>query len=116
MTTMHSIERAKERIGVNRKTAEHIMRNAIERGKDKTMFSSVQKQQWLIAKENACGCKALVYNDTCFIVSQDNIVITLYQLPNWFSQSNRYAGKEKIRNQAKYDKFNRHEAYDNRIM
>ena len=106
MTTMHSIERAKERIGANRKTAEHIMRNAIERGKDKTMFSNEQKRQWLIARDSACGCKALVYNNTCFIVSQDDIVITLYQLPNWFNQSRRYNGKERIRNQAKYAKYN----------
>lgn len=116
MTTMHSIERAKERIGANRKTAEHIMRNALERGKDKTMFSCEQKRQWLTAKENSCGCKALVYNNTCFIVSQDNRVITLYALPAWFTRNQRYAGKERIRNQAKYTKFNTPEPESYRFM
>ncbi len=116
MTTMHSIERAKERIGANKKTAEHIMRNALERGKDKTMFTCEQKRQWLIAKESAAGCKALVYNNTCFIVSPDNIVITLYQLPGWFSKNPRYAGKDKIRNLAKYTKLNRQEFETQQLM
>lgn len=107
MTTMHSIERAKERIGMNPKAAEHLMKNALERGKDKTRYSSEQKRQWLIAKENACGCKALVYNETCFIVSPDNVIITLYPLPGWFNHKNRYTGKERIRNQAKFEKYNR---------
>ena len=37
ITTMHSIERAKERIGMNPRAAEHFMRNALERGKDKSI-------------------------------------------------------------------------------
>ena len=60
-TTLHSIERAKERTGMNPRAAEHFMRNALERGKDKSMFRCSQKRQWLAAKENACGYKALVY-------------------------------------------------------
>lgn len=110
MTTKHSIKRAKERIGANKKSAEHIMKNALERGKDKTMFSCEQKRQWLIGKENIAGCKALVYNDTCFIVSPDNSIITLYQLPGWFRKNKRYAGKERIRNLAKYTKLNSQES------
>ncbi len=106
-STVHSIERAKERIGMNPKAAEHFMRNALERGKDKTMFTCEQKRQWLTSKENACGFRALVYNDMCLIVNQDNVIITLYQVPGWFKRSNRYSGKERIRNQAKYAKFNR---------
>ena len=45
MTTLHSIERAKERIGMNPKAAEHMMKNALERGKDKSMFTGEQKRQ-----------------------------------------------------------------------
>ena len=84
-----------------------MMKNALERGKDKSMFTGEQKRQWLIAKENACGYKALVYNEMCFIVTPENVVVTLYPLPTWFSHSSRYSGKERIRNQAKYEKFNR---------
>ena len=116
MTTLHSIERAKERIGMNRKAAEHMMKNALVRGIDKTMFTNEQKRQWLNAKESASGCKALVYNGTCFIVSPENVIITLYPLPGWFTHSNRYDGKERIRNQAKFEKFNKKAAEANWIM
>ena len=116
MTTLHSIERAKDRIGMNPRAAEHMMRNALERGKDKSMFSCEQKRRWLAAKENACGHKALVYNDVCLIVSQEDKVITLYEVPGWFKRSNRYSGKERIRNQAKYTKFNCYEMETNWVM
>ena len=106
MNTQHSIKRAKERLGMNKKTAEHLMRNVIERGKDKSMFTSEEKRQWLLAKESSCGYKALVYNSTCFIVSPDNKVITLYPLPHWFTKAKRYTGKERIRNRAKFEKYN----------
>lgn len=105
--TMHSIERAKERVGKNPRAAEHMMRNALERGRDKSMFSCEHKRRWLEAKENACGYKALVYNGHCYIVTQDNVVITLYELPGWFTRANRYNGRERIRNQAKFEKYNR---------
>ena len=104
MTSCHSIERAKKRIGINARTAEHVMRNALERGRDKTEFGWKQ-QNWLTAKENACGCRALVYMDYCFIVSREDVVITLYELPGWFVQAERYDGNKRIRNRAKYEKF-----------
>ena len=110
MTTLHSIERAKERIGINAKTAEHMMRNALERGRDKTAFTNAEQRRWLTAKESACGCRALVYNGHCFIVSGDDTVITLYELPGWFMHEKRYDGPERIRNRAKFEKFNRRPA------
>ena len=45
---------------MNPKAAEHFMRNALERGKDKSMFCCAEKRRWLTAKEAACGYKALV--------------------------------------------------------
>ncbi len=115
ITTLHSIERAKERTGMNPRAAEHFMRNALERGKDKTMFSCEQKRRWLTAKENACGYRALVYNDMCLIVDRE-VVITMYEVPGWFKRASRYSGKERIRNQAKFDKFNRDMPEGNRVM
>ena len=106
ITTLHSIERAKARNGMNPKAAEHFMRNALQRGKDKSMFSC-EKRRWLVAKENACGYRALVYNNMCLIVTQENVVITMYEVPGWFKKVNRYSGKERIRNQAKFERFNR---------
>ncbi len=108
--TMHSIERAKERAGKNPRAAEHMMRNALARGKDKSMFAGAEQRRWLTAKENACGCRALVYNDHCFIVSREKVVITLYELPGWFTHAKRYDGRERIRNRAKFEKFNRIDA------
>ena len=106
VATMHSLERAKDRIGMNQKTAEHFMRNALERGKDKTMYTS-ERRRWLTAKEDACGCKALVYNDMCLIVTPDNVVVTMYKVPDWFRNAVRYKGKDRVRNQAKFERYNR---------
>ena len=105
--SMHSIERAKERIGMNPRAAEHFMRNALERGKDKSMFCCAEKRRWLTAKENACGYRALVYNDMCLIVSRDDVVVTMYEVPAWFRKPDRYSGRERIRNRARFEKFNR---------
>ena len=91
---------------MNPRAAEHFMRNALERGRDKDTFASGQKRRWLAAKEEACGYKALVYNGLCLIVSPEETVITLYELPGWFMRSTRYSGKERIRNQAKFEKYN----------
>lgn len=107
ITTLHSIERARERTGMNPRAAEHFMRNALERGKDKSMFTCEQKRRWLTSKEEACGCRALVYNDMCLIVD-GSVIITLYEVPGWFRSSSRYNGKERIRNRAKFEKYNRH--------
>lgn len=105
--SMHSIERAKERIGMNPRAAEHFMRNALERGKDKSMFCCAEKRRWLTAKEEACGLRALVYNDMCLIVNHDDVVITMYEVPSWFRKPDRYSGRERIRNRARFEKFNR---------
>jgi len=102
--TMHSYERAKERIGMNPKTADHFMKNALERGKDKDSFTG-DKRAWLAAKEDD-EKKALVYNGMCLIVTRKNVVVTMFKLPDWFTKSNRYCGKDRIRNQVKYARFN----------
>ena len=104
--TLHSIDRAMERTGMNPRAAEHFLRNALARGKDKSMFSCEQKRRWLAAKEDACGFQALVYNDMCLIVDR-GVIITVYEVPGWFKCSARYSGKERIRNRAKFEKYNR---------
>ena len=62
MTTQHSTMRAKERLGINSKTWEHVARNALERGKDKTLITDKRLREWLISKEQVAGCRALIYN------------------------------------------------------
>ena len=97
-TTLHSIERARERAGMNPRAAEHFMRNALERGRDKTMFTCEKKRRWLSAKEEACGCRALAYQGCCIIRSAEGRCVTAYPLPPWFHRRQHYRGKEKIRN------------------
>ena len=47
-------------------------------------------------------------------MSQEDVVITLYELPDWFTPRKRYYdGKERIRNRMKYDKLN-HERMETR--
>ncbi len=114
--SFHSIERAKERTGMNPRMAEHFMRNALERGRDKSMFCCAEKRRWLASKEEACGLRALVYNDMCLIVNHDDVVITLYEVPSWFRKPGRYSGKERIRNRARFEKFNRADAEPGWVM
>lgn len=95
MTTKHSIERAKERIGANRKRAERIIGNALERGKGAEEFSSIEKEY--LAKESSYGCTAIAYGSFCFIINESGKCVTEYRLPKYFGKKKLYNGKEKIR-------------------
>lgn len=55
------------------------------------------------------------HNDMCVIIS-DETVITLYEVPVWFKKANRYSGKERIRNQAKFAKYNRNSSEASWVM
>lgn len=105
MTTAHSIQRAKERLGINPKTAEHVIRNACERGKRIVDFKPGKERDWL-CQRCTDGYYAVVYNGYCFILNSQSTCITLYETPGWFGNKARYAGKERIRNIAKYTRYN----------
>lgn len=104
-TTQHSIERMKERLGVNARKAEKRISDAICRGTGAESFSA-KERAYLTGKE-CRGCTAKVYDGYCYIVGENDVCVTLYRLPSWFGKKKHYDGKEKIRNYKKY--------YNNRI-
>lgn len=105
MTTAHSILRAKERFGYNEKAAEHLIRNAIERGKTAEDYRPGKERTWI---EQRCseGYSVSIYNGFCFILNDSRLCITFYEVPGWFGKHSRYDGKERIRKVVKYSKFN----------
>ena len=105
MTTVHSVMRAKQRFGYNRKTAEHLIRNAIERGKTAEDFRTGKEREWI---EQCCseGIGAAIYNGFCFILTDEKKCVTLYRVPYWFGKRGIYDGKERIRKAVKYNRLN----------
>lgn len=101
-TTYHSIDRAKERAGLNERKATKMIELALERGKSANYFSSMEKSY--LESEGYDGCTAIAYNNFCYIVNENGICVTLYPLPAWFGKKKRFDGKEKIRNPKKYSK------------
>ena len=101
MTTYHSIERAKERFGINERKATKMIELALERGKTADKFTSWEKEY--LEGECRDGSFAIAYNNFCFIVSKGGVCITLYPLPAWFGKKKRFDGKERVRNAKKYN-------------
>jgi len=102
--TIHSLDRAKERIGCNEKAADKQFRLAIERGKTYEDFTSWEQKY--LAKEAYDGCVAVAYNGYCYIVNELGFCVTVYQLPAWFGKKKHFNGKERIRNMKSYARNN----------
>jgi len=103
MTTIHSLIRAKERIGLSNVKAESYIEKAMERGKRYSDYHTAAERNWL-EKQNHPGSHALAFEKYCFIISDDQACITMYNLPTWFGnhKHKHYAGKERIRHLSKY--------------
>ena len=111
MTTIHSLDRAKERLGMNKKVAIKQIRLALERGKTSEEFSSWERN--FLGKEAYDGCKAIAYNGYCYIFNDMDICVTMYPLPVWFGKKKHFDGKNRIKNYKSYSKnvFNRRDDY-----
>ena len=101
-TTCHSIDRAKERAGLNERKATKMIEQALKRGKSANEFNSMEKSY--LEKQGQGNCTAIAYNNFCYIVNENGFCVTLYPLPVWFGKKKRFDGKEKIRNPKKYRK------------
>mgnify|MGYP001105565943 CR=1 FL=1 len=111
--TKHSLDKAKERLGINKKYAEKRITDALRRGKTSRDFSSWERS--FLEQEGKDGCYAVAYNGFCYIVSPANACVTLYPpLPSWFGRKKHFDGKEKIRNPKKYNKI--HQSMDARSI
>ena len=103
MTTYHALQRTNERTGLNIKSSQRFIANAIERGKQSTDFTA-KEREYLQRRESNKERRTVVYNSYCLIVSADDICITIFQLPKWFGKK-QYDGKQKIRNARKYIRY-----------
>ena len=95
--TVHSIERSKERLGLNERRAEKTIQLAIERGKDYKEFNSSRERKYLEQHTNS-EVYAVAYNGYCYIIGNSGFCITVYELPVWFGKKKQYDGKTKIKN------------------
>lgn len=105
--TLHCIKRAKERMGINRKSAHRQIKLAFERGKCAEDFVSWERSY--LENQGCENCVAVAYNNYCYIIDSQGNCVTLYPLPAWFGKKKRYDGKERVRNPKVYAKFNRWE-------
>ncbi len=104
MNSKHSIERAKERAGLNEEQAARFIRKASERGKGAEEMPK-KERQYMEQKETASNCRTIYYNNYFFIFSLEGTCITLYEAPVWFGKKSHYDGKEKIRDIKKYMRY-----------
>ena len=105
MTSRHSLERAKERLGFNRKYAASIIENGIQRGQAAYSFRASAEREWL-EKRSQHGYQALAYNGLCIIVSPSGFCVTVYELPRWFGKKAQFDHRNRrIRNSVRYQKM-----------
>ena len=102
ITTRHSLERAKERMGCNAKKAVRMIRLALERGKCAEDFTSMERE--FLERHSADDYNAIAYNDFCYIFDKLGACLTMYQLPSWFCKKKNFNGKERIRNPKAYSR------------
>ncbi len=104
MATVHSVERAKERAGLNERKAYKMIDHALERGKRAEDFSSWERDY--LKGECKGNTTAIAYNNFCYIVNEEGFCVTLYPLPTWFGKKKHFNGKERIRNMKVYSRNN----------
>ena len=103
IASFHSVERTKERAGLNDKAAERQIARAMKNGKCAEAFTSWERNY--LENEAHDDCFAVAYAGYCYIVNADGFCVTMYALPSWFGKKKRFDGKERIRNPKTYSKL-----------
>lgn len=103
MITNHALQRTHERAGLNRKSSARLIENAFQRGKTPEAFHAFERKY--LKKKTIDNSRVIVYNSLCFIISEDDFCITVFQVPEWFGKK-QYDGKQEIRDVKKYMRFN----------
>ena len=86
----HSLNRAKERAGLNEKRAKRMMDLARTRGIRSEECRWSVDRSYLESKANE-GTEALAYNGYCFILEKETMnCITLFPLPKDFGKKKTY--------------------------
>ena len=102
-STLHSLDRAKERIGLNSKNAKKLIAHAFSRGKTTEDFKSWERSY--LEKEAYGECVAMAYSGFCYIFNPEGACVTMYSLPSWWEKKKQFDGKTRIRNAKKYAKY-----------
>ena len=102
MSTIHSLDRAKERAGLNEKRAYKMIDQALRRGKSAEDFTSWEKSY--LEGESKSNTTAIAYNNFCYIINENGFCVTLYPLPAWFGKKKHFNGKKRIRNMKAYSR------------
>lgn len=93
--TKHSIKRAKERIGLNKKKAARQIDLAFNRGRRAADFKRTRDIAYLEKKSYVPGTEAVTYNGYCYIFDKENqVCITVFSLPRWFDKKWKASRKE----------------------
>lgn len=100
----HSIERAIERIGLERKAAERFLLNGLRHGRTGDHYSG-RERRFLESHAKGDQLSAIAYNGYCLVMCDDKVCLTVYALPDWFGKKIRYDHKKRIRNAKKYMRF-----------
>lgn len=108
--TVHSLDRAKERTGLNEKNAVKQIDLALRRGKSAESFTSWERS--FLTREANDNCTALAYDGFCYIVNENGFCVTMYPLPAWFGKKKHFSGKERIRNMKTYSRLHSSDLYE----
>lgn len=84
--SIHSLERAKQRLGCNAKSAEHVFQNALSRGKTVDDFSGLERHY--LKEKSTRGCELRVYNGAIYVIA-NGLVVTVYRTPGWFGKTGK---------------------------
>jgi len=99
--SFHGIMRVKERCNVkSRRAAENLIRHAIQRGKGADDYSSMERV--FLLGESMRGCRAVAYNNFCYILADEDCCVTMFRLPAWFGKKKPFDGKTRIRKMKRY--------------
>lgn len=102
MTTLHSMERIHQRLGLSGSRAEAFLEAGIAKGRTAESFRRKDERRYLEGKSGD-NIIAKVYQGYCLIIDTEwEACITVYKLPEWFGKKQYYYEKEKLRNPAKY--------------
>lgn len=84
--TIHSLERARQRLGCNAKSAAHMFANAISRGKTVADYKGLERHY--LQEKSERGCELRVYNGYVYVIANETIV-TVYAAPTWFRKTSK---------------------------
>lgn len=103
MTTIHSLDMAHKRLGLNEKAARRNIELAYARGRRADSFCGSDYRYLMRKCED--GCEPCVYQGAIYIFSPDGTCVTLYRAPRWLGRKRRnYDGKTRMRNSYQYRK------------